>query len=99
MNQSENSIKQSYVFGGVLNNPFNRNSLDQFGLATAINKLNKSANGPGTRSWETVLESYMALGISSFATLTPDVQFYINPGATTKHDTATVVSLRATLMF
>jgi len=99
VNKSENSIKQSYVLGSVVNNPMNRNSLDQAGVAVAINKLNKTANGPGTRSWETVFETYMAFGISSFATITPDVQFYINPGANRKHDTATVVSLRATLMF
>jgi len=99
VNKSQNSIKQSYVLGSIVNNPMNRNSLDQAGVAVAMNKLNKSVNGAGTRSWETVLETYMAFGISSFATLTPDVQFYINPGATTQHDTATVVSLRATLMF
>lgn len=99
VNKSENSIKQSYVFGSIVNDPMDRNSLDQAGVAVAVNKLNKSANGAGTRDWETVLETYMAFGISSFATLTPDVQFYINPGATHKHDTATAVSLRATLMF
>ena len=99
VNKSQNSIKQSYVLGSIVNDPMDRNSLDQAGVAVAMNKLNKSVNGAGTRSWETVLETYMAFGISSFATLTPDVQFYINPGATHKHDTATVVSLRATLMF
>jgi len=99
VNKSGNGIKQSYVFGSVVNDPMDRNSLDQAGVAVAMNKLNKSANGPGTRAWESVLETYMAFGISSFATITPDVQLYINPGATKKHDTATVVSLRATLMF
>ena len=99
VNKSENGIKQSYVLGSIVNNPMDRNSLDQAGVAVALNKLNKSANGPGTRAWETVLEAYMAFGISSFATLTPDVQFYINPGVNIKQNTATVVSLRATLMF
>jgi len=99
VNKSDNSIKQSYVFGGVVNNPLNRNNLDQIGLAVALNKLNKKVNGSGTRSWENVLEGYMTMGISSFVAITPDVQFYINPGATTKHNTATAVSLRATLMF
>ena len=94
VNKSANSIKQSYVFGSVVNNPMDRNSLDQAGVAVAVNKLTNSA-----RSWETVLETYMAFGISSFATLTPDVQFYVNPGMTHKHNTATAVSLRATLMF
>ena len=98
-NKSLSSIKQSYVFGGVYNNPFNRNSLDQIGLAAAMNKLNRSVNGAGTRSWENVLEGYVALGISNFMTITPDVQLYVNPGANEKSHTATVVSLRATLMF
>ena len=99
VNKSQNSIKQSYVLGSIVNDPMDRNSLDQAGVAVAVNKLNKSANGPGTRSWENVLEGYMTMGISSFVAITPDVQFYINPGATTKHNTATAVSLRATLMF
>ena len=93
------SAKQSYVLGAVYNNPFHRNSLDQIGVATAFNKLNRPINGPGTRSWENVLEGYYALGISNFMTLTPDVQFYLNPGANPHHSTATALSLRATLMF
>lgn len=96
---SSASIKQSYVMGAVYNNPLNRNALDQIGIAGAMNKLNKSANGNGTRSVENVLEAYWAWGISNFMTLTPDIQFYINPGANTKQKTATVSSLRATLMF
>ena len=97
--ESPETAKQSYVLGAVYNNPFNRNSLDQIGLATAMNKLNQSVNGAGTRSWENTLEGYYAFGVSNFMTLTPDVQFYINPGANPNHSTATVVSLRATLMF
>ena len=83
----------------VLNNPLKRNALDQIGLAGAVNKLNKPVNGTGTRSVENVLEAYWAWGISNFLTITPDIQFYINPGANPNHKTATVSSLRATLMF
>lgn len=97
--QSAGFAKQSYVFGGVYNNPFNRNELDQIGLATAFNKLNQDINGPGTRSWENVIEGYYAFGISNFMTLTPDFQFYINPGADLNRNTAFATSLRATLMF
>ncbi|MBQ7412680.1 MAG: carbohydrate porin [Alphaproteobacteria bacterium] len=93
------SIKQSYALGLVYNNPLNRNALDQIGFAGAVNKLNRSVNGPGTRAVENVLEAYWAWGISNFMTLTPDIQFYINPGANPNHKTATVGSLRATLMF
>ena len=97
--ESPETAKQSYVLGAVYNNPFNRNSLDQIGLAAAMNKLNQSVNGAGTRSWENTLEGYYAFGVSNFMTLTPDVQFYINPGANPDHSTATAVSLRATFMF
>lgn len=97
--QSAEFAKQSYVFGGVWNNPFNRNALDQIGLAGAFNKLNKKINGTNTRSWESVIEGYYALGISNFMTLTPDFQFYINPGADKSRNSAFATSLRATLMF
>ena len=97
--QSAEFAKQSYVLGAVYNNPFNRNQLDQIGLATAFNKLDKDVNGAGTRAWENVVEGYYAFGVSNFLTLTPDIQFYINPGADPKRHTATAASLRATLMF
>ena len=93
------TIKQSYSIGTVYNNPLNRNALDQIGLAGAVNKLNKRINGAGTRSVENVLEAYWAWGVSNFMTVTPDIQFYINPGANPDHKTATVSSIRATLMF
>lgn len=93
------SIKQSYVAGVVCNNPFRRNALDQIGIAGAVNKLSQTANGVGTRSVESVLEAYWALGVSNFMTITPDIQFYINPGANPDQRTATVASIRATVMF
>jgi hypothetical protein len=96
---SSETIKQSYVFGGVYNNPLGRNPLDQIGLAVAVNKLNKKINGAGTRSVENVFEAYWAWGVSSVLTITPDIQFYVNPGENKKSDTATVASIRATLMF
>ena len=97
--QTPETAKQSSVLGAVYNNPFNRNALDQIGIAGAMNKLNKTINGAGTRSWENTLEAYYAFGLSNFLTITPDIQFYINPGANPNHSTATVASLRATLMF
>lgn len=94
-----NGITQSYVVGGVYNNPLNRNTLDQIGLAMAVNKLDKDVNGESSRSVENVLEGYWAWGIGSLMTITPDIQFYINPGVNRKSNTATVASIRATLMF
>ena len=96
-NKSLSSIKQSYVIGAVYNNPLNRNNLDQIGAAVAMNKLNRSVNGAGSRSWENVLEGYIAVGVSNFMTITPDVQFYIHPALNQKSDYGTAVSLRLTL--
>ena len=94
-----NGFDQSYVLGGIYNNPLNRNELDQIGLAAAINKINKSYFEEEKRSTESVIEAYWAWGISSFVTITPDVQFYINPALNEKSNTATVASIRATFMF
>ena len=92
-------IKQSYVLGGVYNNPLNRNALDQIGFSGAVNKMDKTVNGPNTRSVENILEAYWAWGISSFMTITPDIQFYINPALNRNSNTATVATIRATMMF
>ena len=93
------TINQSWVLGGVYNNPLNRNALDQIGFSGAVNKMDKTVNGPNTRSVENILEAYWAWGISSFMTITPDIQFYINPALNRNSNTATVATIRATMMF
>lgn len=93
-------IDQSWVLGGVYNNPLDRNPLDQIGLAFAYNKINEKAVGaPLSSDSEKIIEAYWAWGVSKWATITPDIQFYIDPAQNTKSDYATVFSLRATLFF
>ncbi|MBP3546495.1 MAG: carbohydrate porin [Alphaproteobacteria bacterium] len=93
-------INQSWVLGGVYNNPLNRNPLDQIGLAFAYNKVDEKAVGSNlSSSDEKVIEAYWAWGISKWATITPDIQFYIDPAQNSKSDYGTVLSLRATLFF
>ncbi len=93
-------ISQSYVLGTAYNNPLDRNPLDQIGFAAAYNKIDETAVGePLNHSHETVLEAYWAWGISKWMTITPDIQLYLNPALSPKSDTATVMSLRATLFF
>jgi len=93
-------IDQSWVLGGVYNNPLDRNPLDQIGLAFAYNKINEEAVGsPLSSNSEKIIEAYWSWGISKWATITPDVQFYIDPAQNSKSDYATVFSLRATLFF
>lgn len=93
-------ISNSYVLGAVYNNPLDRNPLDQIGFAAAYNKIDEDAVGePLDNSHETVLEAYWAWGVSKWMTITPDIQLYLNPATSPKSDTATVMSLRATLFF
>ena len=93
-------IKNSYVAGLVYNNPLNRNSLDQIGFAYAYNDIDENAVGEKlSHSGEHVLETYWAWGISKWATLTPDLQFYVNPALNAKSDYGTAVSLRLGIFF
>ena len=86
--------------GFAVNNPFNRNSLDQIGFAGAYNKINEDAVGEElSHKAETVLEAYCSSVISQWMTITPDIQFYFNPAQNPKSDHATVFSLRASLFF
>ena len=92
------TIEQSWSAGIVRLNPFERNELDQIGLAYAYNKINEEAVGETlSHDAEQVIEAYWAIGISNWATITPDVQFYINPALNPKSDYGTAVSLRLTL--
>ena len=92
------TIEQSWSAGIVRLNPLGRNELDQIGIAYAYNKINEEAVGEAlSHDAEQVIEAYWAIGISKWATITPDVQFYINPALNQKSDYGTAVSLRFTL--
>lgn len=93
-------IDQSYVLGMVLNNPFDRNPLDQIGFAGAYNKINETAVGENlANSAEKVLEAYWSFGVSKWMIITPDIQFYFDPAENPKSDYATVFTLRSTIFF
>ncbi len=93
-------VDNSYLLGMVVNNPFNRNPLDQIGFAGAINHINEDAVGsPLEHNYEKILESYVTLGISKWMAITPDIQIYFDPALNPKSDTAFAFSLRATLFF
>lgn len=93
-------INRSYVLGAVYLNPLDRNPLDQIGLAAAYNKIDETAVGePTEHKAEKVFEAYWAWGISKWMTITPDIQFYIDPALSPKSDYDTVFSLRTTFFF
>lgn len=93
-------IGQSYVLGGVYNDPLNRNPLDQIGLAVAYNKVNKKyfdASEP-MRQFETVVETFWSFGVTQFFTISPDVQLFVHPASKRDRDFGTVFSLRGTIL-
>jgi len=93
-------IRQSWVLGGVYNNPLNRNSLDQIGLAYAYNKIDEKAVGEAiSHKAEQIVEAYWAWGIGNMLTLTPDIQMYIHPALNQKSDYGFAGSIRATVFF
>ena len=93
-------INRSWVLGWVYNNPLDRNPLDQIGFAVAYNEIDKKAVGSDLKhNNEKVIETYWAWGISKWMTVTPDVQFYIDPAENSKSDYATVFTLRTTFFF
>ncbi len=93
-------IDNSYVLGAVLNNPFDRNPLDQIGFAAGFNHIDEDAVGePLENEWEKVLEGYITFGVSKWMTITPDVQVYFDPALSPKSDNAFVFSIRTTVFF
>ena len=93
-------IDNSYVLGAVMNNPFNRNPLDQLGFAVGLNHINEDAVGEDLEhNWEKVLEGYVTLGVSKWLTVTPDIQVYFDPALSPKSDNAFVFSIRTTVFF
>ena len=94
------TIDQSYTVGAVYNNPLDRNELDQIGLAYAYNHIDETAVGSEIyHSAEQVIEAYWAWGIGKWATLTPDIQMYINPALRQGSDYGFAGTLRLSLFF
>ena len=93
-------IRQSWVLGGVYNNPLNRNELDQIGVAYAYNKIDEKAVGESiSHKAEQVVEAFWTWGFGNYVAITPDVQLYINPALNSKSDYGFATSLRATVYF
>jgi hypothetical protein len=92
-------IETSVAFGGIMNDPFGRNRLDQAGVGVAWNKTNLSAVGFPARASETVFELYYRWTIRKAVQLTPDIQVYFNPALAPTTGVAAVFSLRTTFTF
>jgi len=93
------NIETSVAFGGIMNNPFGRNRLDQAGLGVAWNKTNQAAVGGPALSSEWVGELYYTFTVFKGMQITPDVQVYLHPALAPNTSIAAVFSVRTTFNF
>jgi porin len=92
-------IEASIAWGGIDNNPFHRNKLDQVGLGFFWDKTNLKAVGQPARNAEWGAELYYNYTIFKGLRLTPDVQLYFNPALNPGAGPAAVFTLRTTAFF
>jgi len=92
-------IETSVAFGGIMNNPFGRNRLDQAGLGLAWDQTNLAAVVGPARSSEWVADLYYNYTVFKAMQITPDVQVYFHPALAPNTSTAAVFSLRTTFKF
>ena len=92
-------VETSVAFGGIMNNPFGRNRLDQAGVGIAWDKTNLSVVGSPSRGSETIAEIYYRFTIQKALQVTPDLQVYFNPALAPNTSVAAVFSLRTTFTF
>jgi hypothetical protein len=92
-------IKTSIAGGGVLNNPLNRDQLDQIGLGIAWDQAARPPTNPANARDEWVMEAYWARTFFRGLQISPDVQFYIHPALNPGQSNAWVFSLRSLILF
>jgi len=92
-------IETSVALGGIVNDPFGRNHLDQAGIGIAWNKTNLAAIDMPARRSEQVAELYYNFTVLKALAVTPDVQVYFNPALAPQTRVAAVFTLRTTINF
>ena len=96
---SANPVETTVAFGGVVNNPFGRNDLDQAGLGFTWNKTNLAyASGPVRRT-EQLGEIYYNFTVFKALQIAPDLQVYYKPALAPDTTIAAVITLRTTINF
>jgi len=92
-------IESSVAWGGIYNNPFERNRLDQLGLGVFWDKTNLKAVGQPARHAEWGAELYYNYALFKGLWLTPDLQIYFDPARHTGAGPAAVFTIRSTAFF
>jgi hypothetical protein len=93
------TIETSVAWGGIYNNPFERNKLDQVGLGLFWDKTNLKAVVQPARSAELGAELYYNYTLFKALRLTPDIQLYFDPALHPGTGPAAVFTIRTTAFF
>jgi len=92
-------IETSVAWGGIHNDPFRRNKLDQVGLGVFWDKTNLKAVAQPARNAEWGMELYYNYVLFKGLWLTPDVQVYFDPALHPGAGPAAVFTIRTTALF
>jgi hypothetical protein len=92
-------IETSVAWGGIRNNPFERNKLDQAGLGIFWDKTNLKAVGQPARNAEWGAELYYNYALFKALWVTPDIQLYLDPALKPGAGPAAVFTIRTTALF
>ena len=92
-------IETSVAWGGICNNPFGRNKLDQAGLGMFWDKTNLKAVAQPARNAERGAELYYNYALFKALWLTPDIQIYFDPALKPGAGPAAVFTIRTTALF
>jgi carbohydrate-selective porin OprB len=92
-------IETSVAWGGIYNNSFGRNHLDQVGLGFFWDKINLKAVAQPARSAEWGAELYHNYVLFKGLWFTPDIQVYLDPALKRGAGPAAVFTIRTTALF
>ena len=92
-------IETSVAGGGIYNNPFERNKLDQVALGIFWDKTNLKAVKQPARNAEWGAELYYNYALFKALWLTPDIQIYFDPALRPGAGPAAVFTIRTTALF
>ena len=92
-------IEASVAWGGIYNNPLERNKLDQAGLGIFWDKTNLKAVAQPARNEEWGAELYYSYTIFKGLRLTPDVQLYFDPALKPGAGPSAIFTIRTTALF
>jgi carbohydrate-selective porin OprB len=93
------AIETSVAWGGIRNNPFGRNKLDQLGIGIFWDKANLKAVAQPARNAEWGAELYYNYALFKALWVTPDIQLYFDPALKPGAGPAAVFTIRTTALF